>query len=94
MDFSLVQTPGATKSSPAPQLQQQSGRDEHSIVADEQFVDPALGDYRVKDGSPTLCQICVIYCDEIIVPSFHGLAVAVARVGGARHGRYADGLTT
>jgi hypothetical protein len=54
MDFNLVQKPGATTSSPATQLQQQSGRDEHSIVADAQFVDPAHGDYRVKDGSPTL----------------------------------------
>jgi hypothetical protein len=31
-----------------------SGRDEHSIVADAQFVDPAQGDYRVKEGSPAL----------------------------------------
>jgi S1-C subfamily serine protease len=35
-------------------LQRQSGRDEHSIVADAQFIDPARGDYRVKDGSPAL----------------------------------------
>jgi hypothetical protein len=28
----------------------------------------------------------LLYCDEITVPSFHGLAVAFARVGGARHG--------
>jgi S1-C subfamily serine protease len=35
-------------------LQQQSGRDEHSIMADAQFVDPAHGDYRVKNGSPAL----------------------------------------
>jgi len=35
-------------------LQQQSGRDEHSIVADAQFMDPATGDYRVKAGSPAL----------------------------------------
>jgi hypothetical protein len=68
--FNLVQTPGATTCSPATQLQQQSGRDEHSIVADAQFVDPTHGDYRVKDGSPTLCHIRVIYCDEIIVPFF------------------------
>lgn len=54
MDFNLVQNSGATNSAPATQLQQQSGRDEHSIVADAQFVDPARGDYRVKDGSPAL----------------------------------------
>ena len=54
MDFNLVQNYGATTSAPATRLQQQSGRDEHSIVADAQFVDPAHGDYRVKDGSPAL----------------------------------------
>jgi S1-C subfamily serine protease len=35
-------------------MQKQSGRDEHSMVADAQFVDPASGDYRVKPGSPAL----------------------------------------
>jgi hypothetical protein len=54
MDFNLVQDFGAATNAPATQLQQQSGRDEHSIVADAQFVDPAHGDYRVKDGSPAL----------------------------------------
>ena len=54
MDFNLVQQSGATTSAPATQLQQQSGRDEHSIMADAQFVDPARGDYRVKDESPAL----------------------------------------
>ena len=54
MDFNLVQDSTATTSAPATRLQQQSGRDEHSIVADAQFVDPARGDYRVKDGSPAL----------------------------------------
>jgi hypothetical protein len=54
MDFNLVQDYGAANSAPATQLQQQSGRDEHSIVADAQFIDPAHGDYRVKDGSPAL----------------------------------------
>ena len=54
MDFNLVQNFGATKNALATQLQQQSGRDEHSIVADAQFIDPARGDYRVKDGSPAL----------------------------------------
>ena len=54
MDFNLVQNYGATTNAPATRLQQQSGRDEHSIVADAQFIDPAHGDYRVKDGSPAL----------------------------------------
>jgi len=54
MDFNLMQDFGAVTSAPATQLRQQSGRDEHSIVADAQFVDPAHGDYRVKDGSPAL----------------------------------------
>jgi hypothetical protein len=54
MDFNLVQVYGATAIKPATSLQQQSGRDEHSIVADAQFVNPAHGDYRVKDGSPAL----------------------------------------
>jgi hypothetical protein len=30
------------------------GLDEHSISGDPQFIDPAKGDYRVKDGSPAL----------------------------------------
>lgn len=54
MDFNLVQNYNLTTSAPAMQLQQQSGRDEHSIVADAQFIDPAGGDYRVKDGSLAL----------------------------------------
>ena len=54
MDFNLVEDSSATTSAPAAQLQQQSGRDKNSIVADAQFVDPARGDYRVKDGSPAL----------------------------------------
>jgi hypothetical protein len=54
MDFNLVQNFGATTNAPATRLQQQSGRDEHSIAADAQFIDPAHGDYRVKDGSPAL----------------------------------------
>jgi S1-C subfamily serine protease len=56
MDFNVVQNDGATTNAPATRLQQQSGRDEHSILADAQFVDPAHGDYRVKDGSPALAQ--------------------------------------
>jgi membrane-associated protease RseP (regulator of RpoE activity) len=54
MDFNLVQNYGATTNTPATRLRQQSGRDEHSIVAGAQFIDPVHGDYRVKDGSPAL----------------------------------------
>jgi hypothetical protein len=54
MDFNLMQKFGAATIEPATQLQQQSGRDEHSIVADAEFVDPACGDYRVVAGSPAL----------------------------------------
>ncbi len=54
MDFNLMQKDGATTNAPATRLQQQSGRDEHSIIADAEFIDPAHGDYRVKDGSPAL----------------------------------------
>jgi hypothetical protein len=39
---------------PATALQRAGGRDEHSICADVLFVDPARGDYRVKDNSPVL----------------------------------------
>ena len=53
MDDNLLYRPGATNA-PAAQLQQQSGRDEHSVIADAEFFDPAQGDYRVKDGSPAL----------------------------------------
>jgi membrane-associated protease RseP (regulator of RpoE activity) len=39
---------------PATTLQEQSGRDEHSIVGDALFVNSGRGDYRVKVGSPAL----------------------------------------
>ena len=53
MDYNLMYQKGA-RNSPATRLHAQSGRDEHSLVADAQFVDPARGDYRVKEGSPAL----------------------------------------
>jgi len=33
---------------------QAKGFDTHSVIADPMFVDPARGDYRVRDGSPAL----------------------------------------
>ena len=53
IDYNLFQSVGAMNA-PAVNLQQQSGRDEHSLIGDAQFVDPAIGDYRVKEGSPAL----------------------------------------
>jgi hypothetical protein len=52
MDYNLHHLPGMT--GPATQLQQGSKRDEHSIVGDAMFVDPADGSYQVQNGSPAL----------------------------------------
>ena len=54
LNHNLLHLDGAYGTSPAVGLQKQSGRDENSIVADAQFVDPGVGDYRVKTGSPAL----------------------------------------
>lgn len=54
IDYNLRHQTGATEAVPATKLQEQSGRDEHSIIADAMFVDPAKGDFRVKEGSPAL----------------------------------------
>jgi len=53
-DSNLRQVPGERNAIPATELQRQSGSDQHSLDADALFVDPAVGDYRVKDGSPAL----------------------------------------
>lgn len=53
-DFNLLHKPGQAEPVPAVSLQNQSGRDTNSIVADAMFIDPPDGDYRVKDGSPAL----------------------------------------
>jgi hypothetical protein len=53
-DFNLLHAPGVIVPGPAAVLQRASGRDEHSVVADAEFVNPAAGDYRVKPGSPAL----------------------------------------
>ena len=54
VDNNLRHVPGQTVASPATELRKQSARDEHSLEADAQFVDPATGDYRVKPDSPAL----------------------------------------
>ena len=54
VDSNLWHVAGQSAAAPATALQKQSGRDEHSLVADALFEDPAHGDYRVKAGSPAL----------------------------------------
>jgi len=54
MDYNLVHRAGVTQPQPAEKLAKQSQRDAHSVVADALFVDPAKGDFRVKEGSPAL----------------------------------------
>jgi hypothetical protein len=53
-DNNVLHTLGIAAPRPASELQQASGRDEHSLVADVMFIDPARGNYRVKEGSPAL----------------------------------------
>jgi hypothetical protein len=54
IDWNLLHAPGQAEPTPAQSLQNQSGHDEHSQIADALFIDPAHGDYRVKDNSPAL----------------------------------------
>jgi hypothetical protein len=54
LDHNLLHAGGAAAPVPAAELAAQSGRDQHSLRADAQFLDPARGDYRVKPGSPAL----------------------------------------
>ena len=54
MDNNLVHRDGVKDPQPAEKMAKQSKQDEHSIVADAQFVDAVAGDFRVKEGSPAL----------------------------------------
>lgn len=53
-DWNLLHEKGLEGVRVAEELQQQSGADTHSIKADALFVDPAVGDYRVRENSPAL----------------------------------------
>jgi hypothetical protein len=53
-DFNLVHGAGLANLQHADALSDQSNRDEHSMIGDAMFIDPANGDFRVKDGSPAL----------------------------------------
>lgn len=54
VDRNLLHHPEAKSFSAADVLAEQSGRDEHSIVADAMFVNPEAGDFTVKEESPAL----------------------------------------
>ena len=54
MDYNFMQKNGDQGTQPATLLQNQSGRDANSLVGDALFIDPARGNYDVKDGSPAL----------------------------------------
>ncbi len=54
VDFNLLHVSGWRSPVTATQLRDLSGDDEHSMMADARFVNPAQGDYRVKDDSPAL----------------------------------------
>ncbi|MFC5529447.1 right-handed parallel beta-helix repeat-containing protein [Cohnella yongneupensis] len=53
-DWNLLHQADLLAPKPALQLQEQSGADPHSVVADALFVDTASGNYQVRDDSPAL----------------------------------------
>ncbi len=52
LDYNLMHS--TTQSGAAKALADLSGRDEHSLVGDARFIDPASGDYRVAEDSVAL----------------------------------------
>lgn len=54
LDYNLAYVDGKPSVEPATKLAAQSGRDAHSIIGDAQFIDPAHGDFRVKESSSAL----------------------------------------
>ena len=54
LNDNLFHRAGQSAPTPAVSLQRQSGRDEQSVVADALFVNAAIGDYRLRKGSPAL----------------------------------------
>ncbi|RED61883.1 PDZ domain-containing protein [Cohnella lupini] len=53
-DRNLLHQTGLLEPSPALRLQELSGADKHSVMADALFVDTANGDYQVRDASPAI----------------------------------------
>lgn len=53
-DYNLLAREKAAEARPATELQEVSGRDEHSLFGDPLFVDPKRGDFQVSPGSPAL----------------------------------------
>lgn len=53
-DWNLLHQADLPGTIPASQLQEQSGADAHSIVADARFVDTASGNFQVSDESPAI----------------------------------------
>ena len=54
IDFNLLHRPGNAPTGPAQALQQRSSQDIHSLQGDAEFVNAAVGGYRVKADSPAL----------------------------------------
>jgi hypothetical protein len=54
IDNNLLHDPKIEIAEVATTLQKRSGQDAHSLRGDAMFVDPAHGDYQVREGSPAL----------------------------------------
>ncbi len=53
-DYNLLHSAGTADPQPAAALQKLSGRDTNSMEADALFINPSVGDYRVRETSPAL----------------------------------------